>query len=64
MLYWNSFFNEKPQLEMILIIPSPYNSPYNKVFSLTVYHMQETGWIKVSQEDVGDLYHRFAAEKK
>ena len=27
---------------------------------LAVYHMRETGWIKVSQTDVLDLHHKYA----
>lgn len=33
-------------------------------FLFALYHMRETGWIKVSQEDIGDLYHHFYNEKK
>ncbi|KTF95222.1 hypothetical protein cypCar_00039780 [Cyprinus carpio] len=58
-----------------LTVPEAYDLAQRAIFHAThrdaysggtvnMYHMQETGWIKVSQEDVGELYHRFAAEKK
>ena len=28
-----------------------------------VYHMMETGWVKVSQTDVGDLHYQYRDEK-
>ena len=30
---------------------------------LTVYHMMETGWVKVSQTDVGELHYKYREEK-
>lgn len=30
---------------------------------LTVYHMQEDGWIKVCKQDVSELLHRYRKEK-
>ncbi|XP_012670141.2 proteasome subunit beta type-8 [Clupea harengus] len=58
-----------------LSVPEAYDLAQRAIFHAThrdaysggtvnMYHMQETGWIKVSQEDVGELYHRFADEKK
>ncbi|XP_057210173.1 proteasome subunit beta type-8-like [Triplophysa rosa] len=58
-----------------LTVPEAYDLAQRAIFHAThrdaysggtvnMYHMKESGWIKVSQEDVGDLYHRFAAEKK
>lgn len=29
----------------------------------TVYHMMETGWVKVSQTDVGPLHYQYQEEK-
>ncbi|XP_064640771.1 proteasome subunit beta type-5-like [Lineus longissimus] len=31
---------------------------------VNLYHMKETGWVKVSQSDVGELYYKYKAEKK
>uniref|UniRef100_A0A8C7VF10 Proteasome subunit beta type-8 n=1 Tax=Oncorhynchus mykiss TaxID=8022 RepID=A0A8C7VF10_ONCMY len=58
-----------------LSVPEAYDLAQRAIFHAThrdaysggtvnMYHMRETGWIKVSQEDVGDLYHRFSNEKK
>ncbi|XP_071223747.1 proteasome subunit beta type-8-like [Salvelinus alpinus] len=58
-----------------LSVPEAYELAQRAIFHAThrdaysggtvnMYHMRETGWIKVSQEDVGDLYHRFSNEKK
>jgi hypothetical protein len=33
-------------------------------FPVSVYHMKETGWVKISQTDVGELYYKYKAEKK
>ncbi|MFT7811310.1 proteasome subunit beta type-8-like [Arapaima gigas] len=32
--------------------------------TVNMYHMKETGWIKVSRVDVGNLYHQYSSEKK
>lgn len=29
---------------------------------LSVYHMKETGWVKISQNDIGDLYYKYKEE--
>ena len=29
-----------------------------------VYHMKETGWVKVSQNDVKELHYKYQDEKK
>uniref|UniRef100_A0AAY5KEB8 Proteasome subunit beta type-8 n=1 Tax=Esox lucius TaxID=8010 RepID=A0AAY5KEB8_ESOLU len=53
-----------------LSVPKAYDLAQRAIFHAThrdaysrgtvnIYHMKETGWVKVSQEDVGDLYHRF-----
>ncbi|KAJ8273745.1 hypothetical protein GJAV_G00105060 [Gymnothorax javanicus] len=58
-----------------LTVPEAYELAQRAIFHATcrdaysggtvnMYHMREDGWIKVSQEDVGDLYHQFANEKK
>ncbi|XP_067112674.1 proteasome subunit beta type-8 [Osmerus mordax] len=58
-----------------LSIPEAYDLAQRAIFHAThrdaysggtvnMYHMRESGWIKVSQEDVGNLYYRFANEKK
>ncbi|XP_041740770.2 proteasome subunit beta type-8-like [Coregonus clupeaformis] len=58
-----------------LSVPEAYDLAQRDIFyatlrdaysggTLKLYHMRETGWIKVSQEDIGDLYHRFYNEKK
>ncbi|XP_072331085.1 proteasome subunit beta type-8-like isoform X2 [Scyliorhinus torazame] len=42
-----------------------YHATHRDAYSggtVNMYHMRENGWIKVSQEDVGDLHHRYAAE--
>ena len=31
--------------------------------SLLVYHMMETGWVKVSQTDVRELHYQYQDEK-
>ncbi|KAJ8267458.1 hypothetical protein COCON_G00126300 [Conger conger] len=58
-----------------LSVPEAYDLAQRAIFHAThrdaytggiinMYHMREDGWIKVSQDDVGDLYHQFASEKK
>ncbi|XP_066579663.1 proteasome subunit beta type-8 [Amia ocellicauda] len=58
-----------------LTVPEAYDLAQRAIFHAThrdaysggtvnMYHMRETGWIKVSQEDVGELYHRFTGETK
>ena len=42
---------------------TPIYHNYFLVFPL-VYHMRETGWIKVSQTDVTELHYKYAEEKK
>ncbi len=32
--------------------------------NLAVYHMKETGWVKVSQTDVGPLHYEYKDEKE
>lgn len=42
-----------------------YHSTYRDAYSggtVNMYHMRETGWIKVSQDDVGDLHYRYNAK--
>uniref|UniRef100_UPI00398EAD0A proteasome subunit beta type-8 n=1 Tax=Pristiophorus japonicus TaxID=55135 RepID=UPI00398EAD0A len=56
-----------------LSVPEAYDLTQRAIFHATqrdaysggtvnMYHMREDGWIKVSQEDVGVLYHKYAAE--
>jgi len=33
------------------------------VLCVTVYHMKETGWEKISQDDVGILHYQYLAQK-
>ncbi len=33
-------------------------------FHLSVYHMKETGWVKVSQSNVKDLHYQYQEEKE
>ena len=33
-------------------------------FLITVYHMKETGWVKVSQSNVKDLHYQYQEEKE
>jgi len=43
-----------------------YHATYRDSYSggvVNLYHMKETGWIKVSQDDVKDLHYRYEAEK-
>ncbi|XP_035284158.1 proteasome subunit beta type-8 [Anguilla anguilla] len=58
-----------------LTVPEAYELAQKAIFHATcrdaytggtvnMYHMRKDGWIKVSQEDVADLYYRFASEKK
>nr|BAA10933.1 LMP7 of nurse shark [Ginglymostoma cirratum] len=42
-----------------------YHATHRDAYSggtVNMYHMRENGWIKVSQEDVGVLHHRYTAE--
>uniref|UniRef100_V9L6X0 Proteasome subunit beta n=1 Tax=Callorhinchus milii TaxID=7868 RepID=V9L6X0_CALMI len=42
-----------------------YHATHRDAYSggkVNMYHMREDGWIKVSQEDVGDLHYKYAAE--
>ncbi|XP_078272010.1 proteasome subunit beta type-8 [Rhinoraja longicauda] len=42
-----------------------YHATHRDAYSggtVNMYHMRESGWIKVSQEDVGVLHHRYAAK--
>lgn len=44
-----------------------YHATHRDAYSggvVNMYHMKETGWIKVSQNDVFDLHYKFAEEKK
>ncbi|XP_067865440.1 proteasome subunit beta type-8 [Heterodontus francisci] len=44
-----------------------YHATHRDAYSggtVNMYHMRENGWIKVSQEDVGVLHHKYAAEAK
>ena len=46
---------------------SIYHATYRDAASggvVNLYHMQETGWIKVSQTDVTDLHYKYAEEKE
>ncbi len=31
--------------------------------SCAVYHMRETGWVKISNTDVGPLYYEYKAQE-
>jgi len=33
------------------------------VLCMAVYHMKETGWEKISQDDVGVLHYDYLAQK-
>ncbi|XP_046843032.1 proteasome subunit beta type-5-like [Xenia sp. Carnegie-2017] len=44
-----------------------YHATHRDAYSggvVNMYHMKETGWIKVSQNDVRDLHYKYQAEKK
>lgn len=44
-----------------------YHATHRDAYSggvVNLYHMKETGWIKVSQDDVGELHYKYRAEKK
>ncbi|XP_071494018.1 proteasome subunit beta type-5-like [Diadema antillarum] len=46
---------------------SIYHATHRDAYSggvVNLYHMQETGWVKVSQTDVKDLHYRYAEEKE
>ncbi|KAJ8042320.1 Proteasome subunit beta type-5 [Holothuria leucospilota] len=46
---------------------SIYHATHRDAYSggvVNLYHMQETGWIKVSQTDVKDLHYRYQEEKE
>merc|ERR1719193_1596185 len=46
---------------------SIYHATYRDAASggvVNLYHMKETGWIKVSQTDVTDLHYKYAEEKE
>lgn len=43
-----------------------YHATHRDAYSggvVNLYHMQETGWVKVSQTDVKDLHYRYQEEK-
>lgn len=43
-----------------------YHATHRDAYSggvVNMYHMKETGWIKVSQNDVGDLHYKYKEEK-
>lgn len=43
-----------------------YHATHRDAYSggtVNLYHMRETGWVKVSATDVGELYYKYAAEK-
>lgn len=39
-----------------------YMSRFNIKTLFTVYHMKESGWVKISTTDVGPLYYEYKAE--
>merc|ERR1712180_204773 len=44
-----------------------YHATHRDAYSggvVNLYHMKETGWIKVSQTDVTDLHYKYADEKE
>ncbi|ROL45042.1 Proteasome subunit beta type-8 [Anabarilius grahami] len=44
-----------------------YHATHRDAYSggvVNMYHMQKDGWIKVSQNDVGDLHHKYVSERK
>ncbi|XP_069775848.1 proteasome subunit beta type-8 isoform X2 [Narcine bancroftii] len=44
-----------------------YHGTHRDAYSggtVNMYHMQKSGWIKVSQEDVGTLHYKFMAEQQ
>ncbi|XP_051519829.1 proteasome subunit beta type-8-like [Myxocyprinus asiaticus] len=44
-----------------------YHATHRDAYSggvVNMYHMQRDGWIKVSQNDVGDLHYKYASERK
>lgn len=46
---------------------SIYHATHRDAYSggvVNLYHMKETGWIKVSQSDVTELHYKYADEKK
>ena len=51
--YWWSDF-----LLVVPLQPKPYVA-----FFVAVYHMKETGWEKISQDDVGKLHYQYLTEK-
>ena len=44
-----------------LIVGELSNNCVDSIF--TVYHMMETGWVKVSSTDVKDLHYQYQEEK-
>nr|AAY98499.1 LMP X [Swiftia exserta] len=44
-----------------------YHATHRDAYSggvVNMYHMQETGWVKVSQNDVGQLHYKYQDEKR
>eukprot|EP00914_Ancora_sagittata_P018100 GHVO01035706.1.p1 GENE.GHVO01035706.1~~GHVO01035706.1.p1 ORF type:complete len:276 (+),score=44.96 GHVO01035706.1:45-872(+) len=44
-----------------------YHAAHRDAFTggvVNMYHMKETGWVKVSQNDIGELHYKFRAEAK
>lgn len=44
-----------------------YHATYRDAMSggmVRIYHVKETGWVKISEEDVTDLHYKYANEKK
>lgn len=43
-----------------------YHATHRDAFSggiVNIYHMKETGWVKISEDDVGQLHYKYKAEK-
>ena len=56
-----------PLFLLCLLTPSTlllYNVPATDCFMLIlVYHMKETGWVKISQDDTMKLHYQYQDEK-
>eukprot|EP00058_Branchiostoma_floridae_P008726 XP_002594214.1 hypothetical protein BRAFLDRAFT_117625 [Branchiostoma floridae] len=61
---WDMGVEEAYELGKRAIYHATHRTLTAAVWSTVMYHMKETGWIKVSQTDVMDLHYKYKEEKK
>ncbi|KAK7505277.1 hypothetical protein BaRGS_00003439 [Batillaria attramentaria] len=60
---WDLSVEEACELGRRAIFHATYRDAYSGGV-VNLYHMRETGWVKVSQTDTAELYYKYRAEKK